>query len=84
METPVAQVVVKWANGAQQAWCQATSRSDLSAAEVRNLYGRRFTIEETIRAGKSELGLREPPGRSKKGVLRTAPLSLLRYSLIVL
>ena len=48
-KTPVAQVVVKWAKNAQQAWCLATSRSDLSAAEVTNLYGRRFCIEERFR-----------------------------------
>jgi hypothetical protein len=30
-------------------WCLATSRSDLSAAEIVKLYGKRFTIEETFR-----------------------------------
>jgi len=30
-------------------WCLATSRSELSAAEIVKLYGRRFTIEETFR-----------------------------------
>jgi len=48
-KTPVAQVVLKWAKHAQQAWCLATSRADLSAAEVVNDYARRFTIEERFR-----------------------------------
>lgn len=48
-KTPVAQVVLKWANKAKQAWCLATSRADLSAAEVVNCYARRFTIEERFR-----------------------------------
>ena len=33
----------------QDAWCLATSRVDLGAADVAKLYGRRFTIEETFR-----------------------------------
>jgi hypothetical protein len=33
----------------KEAWCIATSRSDLTAAQVTKLYGRRFTIEETFR-----------------------------------
>ena len=30
-------------------WCLATSRADLSAADIVKLYGKRFTIEETFR-----------------------------------
>lgn len=33
----------------KEAWCLATSRADLGAAEVTKLYGRRFRIEETFR-----------------------------------
>jgi hypothetical protein len=33
----------------KEAWCLATSRADLRAAEVTKLYGRRFRIEETFR-----------------------------------
>ena len=35
-----------------QAWCLATNRTDLSPTEVVELYGRRFTIEETFREQK--------------------------------
>lgn len=33
----------------QESWCIATSRDDMTAAEVVRLYGRRFSIEETFR-----------------------------------
>jgi hypothetical protein len=42
-------VVVVHAKGMKDAWCLASSRADLSAADVVKLYGRRFTIEETFR-----------------------------------
>jgi hypothetical protein len=35
--------------GMKEAWCLATSRSDLSARQVVRLYGKRFTIEEAFR-----------------------------------
>lgn len=42
-------VVLVKAPRMKEAWCIATSRSDLTAAKVTKLYGRRFTIEETFR-----------------------------------
>jgi hypothetical protein len=33
----------------KEPWCLATNRSDLRAAEIVQLYGKRFTIEETFR-----------------------------------
>ena len=33
----------------KEAWCLATSRTDLRATEIVKLYGRRFTIEEGFR-----------------------------------
>lgn len=33
----------------KEAWCLATDRVDLGAADITKLYGRRFTIEETFR-----------------------------------
>jgi hypothetical protein len=33
----------------QEPWCIATSRDDLTAADVVRIYGRRFSIEETFR-----------------------------------
>lgn len=48
-KTPVGAVVVKHQKGMKEAWCLATSRVDLNASEVVDLYARRFTIEETFR-----------------------------------
>jgi hypothetical protein len=33
----------------KEPWCIATSRDDLTAADVVRIYGRRFSIEETFR-----------------------------------
>ena len=48
-KTEVPAVVLVHDKRMKDAWCLATSRSDLTAAEVAKLYGRRFTIEETFR-----------------------------------
>jgi hypothetical protein len=48
-KTAVGAVVVKHQKGMKEAWCLATSRTDLGAAGVVELYARRFTIEETFR-----------------------------------
>jgi hypothetical protein len=45
----VGAVVCVKSAGMSQAWCLATNRSDLSPTEIVELYGRRFTIEETFR-----------------------------------
>jgi hypothetical protein len=45
----VSAVVCMKAAGMKEAWCLATNRTDLSAAQIVELYGRRFTIEETFR-----------------------------------
>lgn len=50
----VAQVVCKHAKGCKQAWCLASSRADLLASEIVNLYALRFTIEERFRDTKNE------------------------------
>jgi len=42
-------VVVVHDKRMKEAWCLATNRRDLSAAEIVKLYGKRFTIEETFR-----------------------------------
>lgn len=47
--TKVPAVVVVRARKMKDAWCLATSRSDLNATRIVKLYGRRFTIEETFR-----------------------------------
>lgn len=48
-KTAVPAVVLKHQKGMKEAWCLATNRPELGAAEVVNRYSRRFTIEETFR-----------------------------------
>lgn len=47
-KTSIPAVVFKHQKG-KEAWCIATNRVDLGAADVIKLYARRFTIEETFR-----------------------------------
>lgn len=47
--TPVPAVVLVHAARMKDAWCIATSRSDLGAPSIVKLYSRRFTIEESFR-----------------------------------
>jgi hypothetical protein len=54
------------------------------AEEVLGGYSGRWSIEETNQGGKSYLGFEEPQGWSRLAVLRTAPIAMLLYSLIVL
>ena len=49
---PVGAVVLLRDRDMQDAWCLATSRTDLSARQIAKLYGKRFTTEETFRDGK--------------------------------
>lgn len=46
---PVAGVVTVKAAGMKDSWCLATNRTDLTASAVVQMYGRRFSIEETCR-----------------------------------
>ncbi|MGB1016504.1 MAG: IS4 family transposase [Nannocystaceae bacterium] len=48
-QTSIPAVVVARAKDMKEPWAIATSRTDLGAAGVVKLYGRRFTIEETFR-----------------------------------
>ena len=47
--SPVPAVVVIKAAHMKEAWCLATSHADLKPRDVVDLYGKRFTIEETFR-----------------------------------
>ena len=46
---PVQMVVCVKERGMKDAWCLAVSDPTLKGSEAKNLYGRRFTIEETFR-----------------------------------
>jgi len=51
--TPVARIVIVRAAGMSDAWYLASSRADLTGAQIKQLYGRRFTIEENLRDTKN-------------------------------
>lgn len=86
-KTAVPAVVVVHDRRMKDAWCIATSRSDLSADQVAKLYGRRFTIEETFRDqkdihfgwGLSATHIRSPDRRD-----RLLMLTAIAYVLMVL
>jgi hypothetical protein len=69
----VGAVVIKKDHGMKDAWCLATSRSELSGGEVVALYGRRFTTEETFRdqkdprfgMGLSQTRIKDPKRRDR-------------------
>ena len=48
-QTSVSAVVCVHKKKMKEPWCLATSRAELRAAQIIELYGRRFTIEETFR-----------------------------------
>ena len=81
---PVGAVVVKKDHGMKEAWCLATSRSDLSGGEVVALYAKRFTTEETFRDQKDPrfgMGLSstriQDPKRRDRVLLVSAMASVL-------
>jgi hypothetical protein len=48
-DTPLDRVVIVRARGMKDAWYLASSRADLTGAQIKHLYGKRFTIEENLR-----------------------------------
>jgi hypothetical protein len=61
----------------------STCTDDTAEHELRR-YAGRWSIEEAHQGGKSHLGVEQPQGWSRLAVLRTAPIGMLLYSLIVL
>lgn len=84
-EVPVAAFVAVKAAGMKDAWCLATNRTDLTAAQIVALYGRRFTIEETFRDAKnprfglglSDVRLAKPERRDRLILLAAMAQALL-------
>lgn len=52
-DASVERVVIVRAAGMKEAWYLASNRTDLTGAQIKNLYGRRFTIEENFRDTKN-------------------------------
>ena len=83
-ERPLRIVAVEPLSGGRPVQAFYSTRIEDSAEEVLVGYSGRWSIEEAIQGGKSFLGFEEPQGWSRLAVLRTAPIALLLYSLIVL
>lgn len=86
-KTEVPAVVLVHDKRMKDAWCLATSRVDLGAAEVAKLYGRRFTIEETFRDTKDGhfgMGLSATHIRTTARRDRLLFLAAIAYALLVL
>jgi len=60
--------------------CTDTTRS---ATWIIETYCKRWPLEETFHWCKSKLGFEEPQNRTERAVLRTAPMSLWSYSLVL-
>jgi hypothetical protein len=86
-KTEVPAVVVVHDRRMKDAWCLATSRADIGAADVAKLYGRRFTIEETFRDTKDihfGMGLSATHVRSAARRDRLLMLAAIAYAMLVL
>jgi hypothetical protein len=86
-KTEVPAIVLAHDKRMKDAWCLATTRAELGAAEVAKLYGRRFTIEETFRDTKDVhfgMGLSATHIRSTARRDRMLFLAALAYALLVL
>ena len=81
---PLRVVAVEPLTGGRDVQAFYSTHADLSALAVLTLYAKRWSIEQAIQESKGHLGFEEPQGWSKNAVLRTAPLAMLLYSLIVL
>ncbi|WP_052374037.1 IS701 family transposase, partial [Chondromyces apiculatus] len=56
----------------------------LPVTDVIELYAKRWSIEVTFQETKGKLGLEQPRCRAERAVERTAPFTLLLYTLVVL
>jgi hypothetical protein len=81
---PLKIVVVEPLRGGRPIQAFYTTRIDQAAEQVLTEYSERWSIEEAFQGGKSHLGFAEPQAWSRLSVLRTAPIAMLLYSLILL
>lgn len=71
----------------KDSWCLATNHAELTSAEIINLYGRRFTIEETFRDVKDQrfgMGLRATSIRQPERRDRLLFVAALAHALLSL
>lgn len=66
----------------KQAFFSTNTRQ--GALRILGDYSGRWSIEETNRGSKTDLGMEEPAGWSRLAVERTAPMAMVLYTLVVL
>lgn len=76
-------VVVEPLTGGRPVQAFYSTELGLTPEELLAEYACRWSIEEANQGSKSHLGFEEPQGWSRNAVLRTAPVAMLLYSLIV-
>jgi hypothetical protein len=83
-ERPLKILAVQPLRGGRPDQAFYSTRIEDTADQVIVGYAGRWSIEETNRGDKGDLGFEEPQGWSRLAVLRTAPIAMLLYSLTVL
>jgi DDE superfamily endonuclease len=81
---PLRVVAVEPLRGGRGQQAFYSTRIEDSAEQALSGYSDRWSIEEAFAGGKGFLGFEDPQSWSRLAVLRTAPIALLLYSLIVL
>ena len=76
-------VVVRDPTGNTKDQAFYTTDLGLTAEEILTGYAQRWAIEVAFENGKSHFGFEDPQSRNRKAVERTAPMSLVLYSLVV-
>jgi hypothetical protein len=61
----------------------ACTDTNLSAQDIIQLYCQRWSLEETFGWVKGRLGFEAPQNRTEHAVLRTAPVAMWTYSLVI-
>ena len=80
-------VVCVRSKGMKDTWCLASSRTDLTGAQIKKQYGKRFTIEESFRDLKNPrlgLGLKQVSMKRNDRRDRLFLLATLAHTLLVL
>lgn len=83
-ERPLRIVVIRPLTGGRKDQAFYSTRLEDTPEQVLIGYSGRWSIEEANFGGKTYLGFEEPQGWSRQAVLRTAPVAMLLYSLVVL
>jgi DDE superfamily endonuclease len=76
-------VVVEPLTGGRRPQAFFSTVASASAQQVLTGYSGRWSIEEAFLGAKQHLGFEQPQGWSRLAVLRTAPMAMLLYSLVV-